>query len=60
MAKAPKEDARSQRERFIEAAQEVGADEDEASFERRLKAVAGGNSPTGADEKPKAEKPRKK
>lgn len=52
MAKAPKEDARSQRERFIEAARKAGADEDEASFERRLKAVAGGNSSTGA-EKPK-------
>lgn len=44
MAKAPKEAAHSQRERFIEAAREAGADEDEASFERRLKAVAGGNS----------------
>lgn len=48
MAKAPEKIAKSQRERFIEAAQQAGADEDEAKFEQRLKAVAGGNSSTGA------------
>ena len=44
MAKAPKDAAKSQRQRFIEAAREAGAVEDEASFEQRLKSVAGGNS----------------
>lgn len=44
MAKAPREKAPSQRERFIQAAREVGADEDEEKFEQRLKAVAGANS----------------
>lgn len=55
MAKT-KSDKPTQRERFIEAARDVGADEDEASFERRLKAV-GRNSSTGAK---KPAKPRKK
>ena len=59
MAEAPKKGATSQRDRFIEAARKAGADEDEAAFERRLKAVAGGNSSAGA-QKPKAKKPRKK
>jgi len=60
MAKAPRADDRSQRERFIEAARELGADEDEASFERRLKSVAGGAPSSGAKEKPKPEKARRK
>lgn len=58
MVKAPKEKALSQRERFIEAAREAGANEDEAAFERQLKAVAGANSSRGAKEK--KPKPRKK
>jgi hypothetical protein len=36
MTKAPDKSAKSQRQRFIEAACEVGADEDEGRFERRL------------------------
>lgn len=59
MAKAPKDKAQSQRERFIEAARAAGADEDEATFERRLKAVAGRNSVPGAKD-PKPTKARKK
>lgn len=54
MAKAPEKSAQSQRQRFIEAAREVGADEDEATFEQRLKAVAGANSSTGAKKPAKA------
>lgn len=56
MAKAPEKSAQSQRERFIEAARQAGADEDEANFERRLKAVAGGNSSTGAKKPVRARK----
>lgn len=48
MAKAPVKTAKTQRERFIEAARESGATEDELVFEQRLKAVARGNSSTGA------------
>jgi len=59
MAKAPKEKALSQRERFIEAARKAGADESEERFEQRLRAVAGGNSVSGADGK-KPAKARKK
>ena len=59
MAKAPKEDARSQRERYIEAAREVGATEDESSFRQRLKAVAGANSPKGAVKPEKSKAPKK-
>lgn len=44
MAKTPGKSAKTQRQRFIEAAREVGATEDEAAFERQIKAVAGGNS----------------
>lgn len=44
MAKAPKEEAKSQRQRFIEAARQAEADESEEAFEQRLKTVAGGNS----------------
>ena len=60
MMKAPEKIAKSQRERFIEAARQAGADEDEASFEQRLRAVAGGNSSTGAKETPKPAKARRK
>lgn len=56
MAKAPRKSAQSQSERFIEAARRAGADEDEAGFEQRLKAVAGGNSSTGAKKPVKAGK----
>ncbi|PPC87142.1 MAG: hypothetical protein CTY31_05090 [Hyphomicrobium sp.] len=48
MAKAPVEKAPTQRERFIKAAREIGANEDEKSFEQQLGAVAGANSSTGA------------
>lgn len=60
MAKAPNEKAQSQRERFIQAAREAGADEDEQKFEQRLRSVAGGNSSTGAKEKPKPVKAKRK
>lgn len=53
MAKAPEKPAKSQRQRFIEAAQSAGADGDEESFEQRLKAVAGANSPSHAKKKKK-------
>ena len=54
MAKAPKSRP-SQRERFIEAARAAGVDDDEASFEKSLKAVAVGRSSAGATtKKPKA------
>jgi len=56
MTKAPEKSAKSQRQRFIEAAREVGADEDEGRFERRLKSVAGGNSSTGAKKSAKRQK----
>lgn len=56
MAKAPKEKALSQRERFIEAARAAGADEGESTFEQRLKTVAGANSTSGAK---RAVKPKK-
>ena len=59
MSKAPKEKAPSQRERFIQAAREIGTDEDEKRFEQRLGAVAGANSSTGA-KKPNPNKARKK
>jgi len=48
MAKAPANKAPSQRERFIKAAREAGADEDEKQFEQRLRAVAGDGSSTDA------------
>lgn len=60
MAKAPKDSAKSQRERFIEAARAVSADEDEAAFERRLRAVAGANSSKGAKKKPTPRKAGRK
>ena len=59
MARTPREKAPSQRERFIEAARKIGADEDEERFEQRLKTVAGANSSTGA-KKPNPKKARKK
>jgi hypothetical protein len=48
LAKTPAQRPKTQRERFIEAARESGATEDEKAFEQRLKAVARGNSSTGA------------
>lgn len=59
MAKAPEKGAKSQRERFIEAAREIGADEDEAAFEQRLRAVAGANSSKGAKETRRTKPPKK-
>ena len=59
MAKAPVKGAKSQRERFIEAAREIGADEDEAAFEQRLRAVAGANSSKGAKGSKRAKPPEK-
>lgn len=56
MAKTPKKSAKTQRERFIEAAREVGANEDEEAFERRLKAIAGANSTSGAKRSAKQRK----
>jgi hypothetical protein len=53
MAKSPAEGAKSQREKFIEAAREAGTVENEREFERQLKAVAGANSSAGDLEKPK-------
>jgi hypothetical protein len=47
-----KSDERSQSERFIETARELGCDEDEAAFEEKLRQIA------TAKPKPKA-KPRK-
>jgi len=56
MAKTPEKQAPTQRQRFIEAARNVGATEDEDSFKQRLKAVAGANSA-----KPKnGKRPRKR
>jgi hypothetical protein len=48
MGKAPKDATKSQRQRFIEAAREAGADEDGELFEQQLKAVAHRNSVPGA------------
>jgi len=60
MAKAPEKNAKTQRERFIEAARDVGAVEDEKEFERQLKAVAGGNSSTAqVSDKAGKKKPEK-
>lgn len=59
MAKAPLRNAKSQRERFIEAARAAGADEDEEAFGQRLAAIAGANSSTGA-KKPKPTKAKAK
>lgn len=59
MAKAPKEKSPSQHERFVQAAREVGADEDEERFEQRLKAVAGANSIRGAKPEMKPRKAKK-
>ncbi|MDX2290417.1 MAG: hypothetical protein NW217_16565 [Hyphomicrobiaceae bacterium] len=59
MAKAPEKSAKTQRQRFIEAARAAGADGDEESFEQQLRAVAGANSSKGA-KKPTARKPRQK
>jgi hypothetical protein len=36
----PKTDTRSQRQKFIDAAKEHGADEDDKAFKRALKVVA--------------------
>jgi hypothetical protein len=55
MSKAPKDTATSQRQRFIEAARQAGADEESELFEQQLKAVARPNSVPGA----KADKPKK-
>jgi hypothetical protein len=38
---SPSSKDKSQRERFIEAARELGCDEDEAAFEEKLKKIAG-------------------
>lgn len=40
MTKKNTSDGKTQRQRFIEAAKEVGASEDEKAFERALKQVA--------------------
>jgi hypothetical protein len=60
MAKAPKEKSPSQHERFVQAAREMGADEDEERFEQRLKAVAGANSVRGAKSEMKPGRAAKK
>ena len=49
-ATAKKEDGREQSRRFIEAAREAGASEDEREFDKALKRVA--------KPKPKEQKPR--
>ena len=49
-------DQKSQRERFIEAARELGADDDEATFKAKLAQFA---KPTTSPEKTEAA-PRKK
>lgn len=36
----PPEDTRPQRDRFIEAARELGADDDEATFKAKLAVIA--------------------
>ena len=58
MAKAPEKKAPTQRERFIKAAREVGATEDEMIFRQRLKAVAGAGSPKPMKAKPKKRRVR--
>lgn len=49
-----KADAKTQHERFIEAARELGCDDDEQAFEERLKRVA--ESPPQKPDKPKTKK----
>lgn len=46
----PTQKARSQRERFIEAARQLGADESEAAFKERLEKIA--KQEEKGDEKP--------
>jgi hypothetical protein len=54
-AKKPKPDEKPQRERFIEAAREIGADETQEGFEKAFKRVV----PTETDQKsPVAKKGR--
>lgn len=40
MAKNPKEGEKTQRQRFIETAREIGADDDENAFREKLKRIA--------------------
>jgi hypothetical protein len=58
MAKTSKTKKPSQRERFIQAAHEVGADEKEETFDRVLKKVASA-PPSKDSEKRKSKKPAK-
>ncbi len=43
-AKKPKADEKPQRERFVEAAREIGADETERGFERAFKKIVTSSS----------------
>lgn len=45
MPKKSKDDPRQQRERFIDAARELGCDEDEAAFKERLKKLVSAPPP---------------
>jgi len=57
MAKTPRDNAQSQRERFIEAARKAGADEDPSSFRDRLKKlVKAPGTPPGKRETSPAKK----
>ena len=57
MAKATKNQInRSQRTRFIEAARELGVDEDESRFKNALRNIARAKVPPSKRKKPKREK----
>ena len=49
--KTPKPDEKPQRERFIETAREIGADETKEGFERAFKKVTTPSSPPAGAEK---------
>lgn len=51
-----KRDDPAQSERFIEAARELGCDEDEAAFDEKLKRISE-QKPPPSEGKPKKEKP---
>lgn len=47
-----KKDKKPQRDRFIEAARELSADEDEVAFDAKLKSIAGQKPKPEKDEAP--------
>ena len=54
-----KHEGKNQKDRFIEAARELGCDDDEAAFKKRLKKLTSAPPPKSV-EKRKAKKPTKK